>query len=264
MSDSQRIFVEAIKKYCASREIAVDVRCDGWLIVMQRGSKRHLAFGYDVGLNSAIALRLANDKCATADMLALSGIACLPHHYFISPVLEKHSSRAESGRRMRDTLATYPDGVVVKPNEGTSGRSVVRVKDEADLQQAAVEIFSAHPSLAISPYVAIEDEIRVVVLDDVALAVYSKRRAGDWRHNLDFGARPVLVAHGEARAASVALAIEAAKAIGIRFASIDIIRAGGQWQVLEINAGVMMETLGKSHPELVHATYAAALDKVFG
>jgi hypothetical protein len=33
--------------------------------------------------------------------------------------------------------------------------------------------------------------------------------------------------------------------------------------VLEINSGVMMEVLGKHHPELVYATYAAALDKVF-
>ena len=33
--------------------------------------------------------------------------------------------------------------------------------------------------------------------------------------------------------------------------------------MLEINSGVMMEALGKLHPELVHAAYDAALDKVF-
>ena len=59
------------------------------------------------------------------------------------------------------------------------------------------------------------------------------------------------------------IAIEAAQAIGIRFASVDVVRVGGEWKVLEINSGVMMEALGKLHPELVHATYNAALDKVF-
>ncbi len=59
------------------------------------------------------------------------------------------------------------------------------------------------------------------------------------------------------------MAANAARAIGIRFASIDIVRVGGEWKVLEINSGVMMETLGRHHPELVHAAYAAALDKLF-
>ena len=57
---------------------------------------------------------------------------------------------------------------------------------------------------------------------------------------------------------------QAAKAIGIRFASFDVLRVGGTYQILEINSGVMMEALGKLHPELVEAAYSAALDKVFG
>jgi hypothetical protein len=42
-----------------------------------------------------------------------------------------------------------------------------------------------------------------------------------------------------------------------------VVRVGEEWKVLEINSGVMMEALGRLHPELVHATYNAALDKVF-
>ena len=263
MPSSQRIFVDAIRSYCAAHDIDVDIRSDGWLIVMQRGSKRHVAFGYDIGLNSAIALRLADDKSATAEMLALSGIACVPHHLFLSPALGKHPSPSQERERMRAMLAKYPDGIVVKPNEGTSGRSVFRVMDEAGLEQAAREIFSAHLSLAISPYVEIEEEIRVILLDDVARAVYSKQRVDDWRHNLDFGARPILLEEGVGREASVAIAIRAANAIGIRFASIDVVRVGGAWHVLEINSGVMMEALGKFYPDVVYGIYAAALDTVF-
>ena len=118
--------------------------------------------------------------------------------------------------------------------------------------------------LVISPYLAIEDEVRVVQLGDVPLVVYSKRRGRDWRHNLDAGAKPVLLEDGAARAVCVKLAIDAARAIGIVFASIDLVRVDGTWRVLEINSGVMMEALGKLHPELVQATYDAALDRVFG
>ena len=94
--------------------------------------------------------------------------------------------------------------LVVKPNEGTSGRSVFRVTSEAELDYAASEIFSSHLSLAISPYVEIEEEVRVILLDDVPHAVYRKQRGSDWRHNLDFGARPILLERGEAHDASVA------------------------------------------------------------
>ncbi|HYZ48007.1 MAG TPA: hypothetical protein VE567_03850, partial [Sphingomonas sp.] len=161
-------------------------------------------------------------------------------------------------------------------------------------------------------YVEIEDEVRVVLVDDFPVVVYSKERpfvVGDgrqsllelalaatpaaqrsgvlsgmvadldradldavvpagnrrilsWRHNLDSGARPVLLDQGETRAACVRLAVDAAKAIGIRFGSIDVVRVGGAWQILEINAGVKMEALSRSHPELAYAAYEAALDKV--
>ena len=166
-------------------------------------------------------------------------------------------------KRCAILLRQHPQGVVVKPNEGTSGRLVFKVTSEAELDDAAREIFASHLSLAISPYVEIAEEVRVVLIDDAPLAVYAKQRGADWRHNLDLGARPVLLPPGAARDACVALAIRAAQAIGIRFASVDIVRVADEWKVLEINSGVMMETLGRHHPELVHAAYTAALDKLF-
>jgi len=263
MGDDQRIFVDAIRQYCRTHGIACEVRSQGWLIVMERGGRRRFAFGYDVGLNSAIAQRIANDKSATSEVLAFSGIACIPHTMFLSPKLGKHAAPERSRDEMLGLLQKPPDGVVLKPNEGTSGRSVFRATNASELNRAASEIFSSHLSLAVSPYVEIAEEVRVIVLDDAPRVVYRKQRGSDWRHNLEFGAQPILLEQGEAYSACVALAIKAAKAIGIRFASIDIVRVQTDWRVLEINSGVMMEALGKVHPELVHATYLAALDKVF-
>ena len=264
LASSERVFVQAIRRYCAAHDIAVDVRPGGWLIAMRRGDQRHFAFGYDIGLNSAIAHRLANDKSATAEALMLEGVPCIPHHLFLNPKLGKHVVGPAWRDAMLELLAGHPQGVVVKPNEGTSGRAVFKVTTEAELDHAASEVFAMSTGLVISPYVAIEDEVRVVLLDDAPLIVYSKQRGMDWRHNLDAGAKPVLLENGEVRTACVQLAIAAARAIGITFASIDVVRVDGTWRVLEINSGVMMEALAKLHPELVQATYDAALDRVFG
>ncbi|QOZ72794.1 ATP-grasp domain-containing protein [Bradyrhizobium arachidis] len=264
MASGERIFVQAIRRYCADHGIAVDVRSGGWLIAMRRGEMRRFAFGYDIGLNSAIAHRLANDKSATAEALTLAGVPSIPHHLFLNPKLGKTIVGATWREEMLGLLRDHPQGVVVKPNEGTSGRSVFKVTSETELDHAAGEVFSMSAGLVISPYVAIEDEVRVILLGDVPRIVYSKQRGADWRHNLDAGAKPVLLEDGEVRAACVKLAIDAASAIGITFASIDVVRDDGAWRVLEINSGVMMEALGKLHPELVQATYDAALDRVFG
>jgi glutathione synthase/RimK-type ligase-like ATP-grasp enzyme len=313
MASSQRMFVEAIRKYCAAHGITVEVRSDGWLMVMQRGPQRRLALGYDLGLNNAVAHRIANDKAATSEVLRLSGLACVPHVLFLNPRLHTHLPPAGSWDPMLALLAEHRAGIVVKPNEGTSGRFVFLVTSRPRLEQAVQRIFESHASLSISPYLDIAQEIRVVLLDETPLVVYSKNRpsvigdgersllelaiaatsaerraailrgmtddpgrdqldaivpAGErrmlnWRHNLDSGSQPVLLQSGEIRDTCVALAIKAASTIGIRFASVDVVQVDGRWLVLEINSGVMMESLGRLHPELVTAAYEAALDRVF-
>ncbi|MDE5442733.1 RimK-like protein [Bradyrhizobium sp. CSA207] len=308
MASGERIFVQAIRHYCGRHGIAVDLRSGGWLVAMRRGKTRHFAFGYDIGLNSAIAHRLANDKSATAEVLALENVPCIPHHLFLNPSLGAHVAGASWHEAMLDLLAQNPQGVVVKPNEGTSGRAVFKATTRDELDRAVREVFSSSLGLVIAPYVEIEEEVRVILLDGKPMIVYRKQRSsvlGDgvrkltelaaaagqdkqlreldarevnaivpkgerrilnWRHNLDAGAQPVLMEgdeRGEAYAACANLAIDAANAIGIVFASIDVVRVDGAWKVLEINSGVMMEALGKLHPELVQATYDAALDRLF-
>lgn len=309
MSSQPRILVEAVRRYCAERRIALDIRADGWLLVLGHPARRHLIFGYDFGLNSAVAHRIASDKAATAEVLMLSGIAAVPHVFVMAP--ELNGQQEPPWAAMLELLETHPAGLVVKPNEGTSGRFVVRVSSRLELERAVSTIFASNANVAISPFLDIEEEVRVVLLDDRPLVVYAKDRpavTGDgkralrelvtaavlpparqatvlrrldaaaldtivpvgemhlleWRHNLDFGASPVLLESGAARDDCVALAVAAARAIGLRFASVDIVRANGRWQVLEVNSGVVMEALGRTHPDQAHAAYGAALDELLG
>ena len=123
---SSRIFVAAILRYCRARGIQCEVKSQGWLVVMRRGGERRFAFGYDVGLNSAMSHRIANDKAATSEVLDYSGVTCVPHILFLSPKLGKHLPPDESGDAMLGLLRQHDRGLVVKPNEGTSGRFVFR------------------------------------------------------------------------------------------------------------------------------------------
>jgi glutathione synthase/RimK-type ligase-like ATP-grasp enzyme len=312
MMNRHRLLVDVVTRYCATRGIALDIRAEGWLLLLGQPPRRQLILGYDFGLNNAVAHRVANDKAATSEILALSDVACVPHSYVMAPISGGAGEPAPepAWAAMFELLQIHPDGLVVKPNEGTSGRSVTHVRDRGALTAAVNAILTGSTDVALSPFLAIEDEVRVVLLDGTALIVYRKLRptlTGDgvhslrelarmatapklhtpslaeldaadldavlpqgqqrllsWRHNLEFGARPELLESGDVRDSCVRLAAAAAQAIGIRFASVDVVRADGRWQVLEINSGVMMETLGKSYPEQVDAAYGAALDRLFG
>ncbi|CCE03088.1 hypothetical protein [Bradyrhizobium sp. STM 3809] len=302
----------AVTRYCAERGILLDVREDGWLLVLQDTTRRHLIFGYDLGLNSAVAHRIACDKAATAALLAAAGVPAVPHAFVLAPALT--GAREPAWASILERLETHPDGLVVKPNEGTSGRGVTRVTTPAELKDALARILDTGASAAIAPLLEIADEVRVILLDDVPLIAYRKQRpvvTGDgvrslgeiaaafepvhlraallrrladefdapaldaivpqgeqrllsWRHNLEFGARPMLLADGPLRETCIALARDAARVIDIRYASVDVVLVEGQWRVLEINSGVKMEALGRHAPVLVEQACFAALDKIFG
>ncbi|CAL74619.1 Conserved hypothetical protein; putative glutathione synthetase ATP-binding domain-like [Bradyrhizobium sp. ORS 278] len=312
MINHPRHQLAAVTRYCAERGIRLDVRDDGWLLVLEDATRRHLIFGYDFGLNSAVAHRIACDKAATAGLLTAAGVPAVPHAFLLAPALT--GSRDPDWTPILNMLEAHPAGLVVKPNEGTSGRGVTPVTSSADLKDAINRIFDAGASVAIAPLMEIADEVRVILLDDIPLIVYRKQRpavTGDgvhslrelaiasepselhdqllrrlrdefseplldaivprgeqrllsWRHNLELGARPMLLADGRVRETCSALAREAAGAINIRYASVDVVLTDGRWQVLEINSGVKMETLGRHAPELVEAACFAALDKIFG
>ncbi|MGC2779379.1 MAG: RimK-like protein, partial [Bradyrhizobium sp.] len=185
MINHPHLQLAAISRYCSERGIALDVREDGWLLVLHHPARRHLIFGYDLGLNGAVAHRLACDKAATATLLMASGVPAIPHAFFLAPV---PTSRTEPPwTPMLELLEAHPRGVVVKPNEGTSGRSVTRVATRDELKRAAGAIFDIGANVTISPFVEIEDEVRVVQLDEAPLIVYRKQRpsvTGDGEQSL--------------------------------------------------------------------------------
>jgi glutathione synthase/RimK-type ligase-like ATP-grasp enzyme len=176
MLNSQRTFVQTVKKYCAAHGIGLEVRSQGWLLVMQRGAQRRFAFGYDLGLNSAVTHRIANDKAATSEVLELSAVPCVPHSVFLNPKLSAYVPPQGSWEAMLALLNDNSAGLVVKPNEGTGGEQVFRVRTRPELELAVSDIFLSNRALAVSPYVRITDEVRVVLVDDLPVVVYSKQR----------------------------------------------------------------------------------------
>ena len=88
----------------------------------------------------------------------------------------------------------------------------------------------------------------------------------NWKHNLGQGASALTLSIPDLEEELVSLVKKTAKALGIRFASIDMIKTETGWKVLEVNAGVMMEhfaSSGENQYITAKAIYRDAILKMF-
>ncbi|MEU7789709.1 hypothetical protein [Amycolatopsis sp. NPDC049159] len=216
-----------------------------WVLEMRFKTNRKFVIGYTFPLNDAASAMLAEDKVATACVLAESGVPCVPH-VLIRPGpegLERVFTRYEPGQEVEDS--------VLKPNDGCGGHDVYRVRTADELEAALGTLSGKYRALALSPYIAIQDEYRTVFLDGELLLAYSKERASDhtgngsgtleWRHNLGLGAAPRLCTGKPELDRLTDLGSRAMNALGLRFATVDIVTDGERDLVLEINGGVALE-----------------------
>lgn len=287
-----------------------------WILRLEKGAQARHIFGYNFEINSASAHMLAADKAATSDLLAHADVPRVEHKLFLHPKLAGYVSSAGNWESMQAYAKEHSYPLVVKPNEGTGGRGLYMVENALELEQSVHSLFKKQRGICLSPFLEIEQEFRVILLDEEALLIYAKKRpriigdgratvlelieglhqseqlsqsqlsriiddhAGDltqvldkgdelllgWKHNLGAGAQPLLV-EDEALAAELGqLAQRARQTINIRFASIDIIRVAGEYSVLEINSGVMLEHFTHYFPDQrarVKEIYAAAVAKMF-
>ena len=85
--------------------------------------------------------------------------------------------------------------------------------------------------------------------DSAAVPAIGEEIVLNWKHNLGQGSVPRILqpadpAYGEI----TALALRGTRALNIALASVDIILTETGWKILEINSGIMTESLIKAHP----------------
>lgn len=309
MKNSQRLLLDSVVRYAAARGLGLERLSHDWILRLTKPGRSHVVFGYDLGANSSTAHRVANDKSATFEVLSAAGVDAVEHCVFLHPRFLDFVAGDGNWTGLLATFERLGRDVVVKDNEGTGGLEVYRARSLKELEQRVHALMLVSRSVALSPFLPIEVEMRMVMLGAECLLAYRKQRphvVGDgrstlaelmarspgaaaagfdnpdvgsgeipaegrvvplqWRHNLGLGARPVAVEPGDAaQAAPLDLARRAMAAIGLRFASIDLVVCAGRWQVLEANSGVMLEVAGRAERGGSHradAIYHRVLDEV--
>ncbi|GHU32783.1 hypothetical protein FACS1894166_06810 [Bacilli bacterium] len=69
---------------------------------------------------------------------------------------------------------------MVKPNNGTGGDCVFKVSTISELNDAVKKVFARFDAMAISPFMEVEQEYRLIVLDgEIELAYLKKRKCNE-------------------------------------------------------------------------------------
>lgn len=218
----------------------------GWVLKVGNA----LIDGYHFPLNPAGADRLCDDKAATYEVLSANGIAAVRHD-FLTKEMPLPAWVKFDGKE-----------VVVKPNDGTGGVDVERIASKTELEKRLQKLFVKFDRLSLSPFISIKTEYRAIILAGQVEIFYAKhlQNAEDWKFNLGQGATPELLGMPEKLKT---LACQTSEALGIHFASIDIIETSEeQYQILEVNSGVMVENfskISKKHYEQAKALYQKAI-----
>ena len=147
------------------------------------------------------------------------------------------------------------------------GNDVYLCKNIYEYSKNLKKIFKNKASASICPFYEIDTEYRVICLDEKCKLIYGKKSSNDnWKHNLSQGATAIEVNDEELKSKLKEIAIKAMHEIGLRFASVDIIKLkSGELLIIEVNSGVTINKYTNfisNGREIAKEIYGEAIEKM--
>jgi glutathione synthase/RimK-type ligase-like ATP-grasp enzyme len=255
-------FVALIEDVCRERGVTLTWLSDHWVGVLERAGKTRLFQAYTFPINSASAVGIMRDKVSTYALLNHYNIPAAPHYLLRLP------DNRDTSRVIAEAQTIAPLPVVLKPNSGeSSGRDVFKATTIKELEEVIKDLATRRQTIALSPFLEISAEYRVILLDDKPKLVFEKKRTGnEWRHNLKHGGKPVLVTDEKLNKTLVSLATKALNTLQGRLAAVDIIDTPDGYKVMEINSGIALSLFSESSPknyQVAKALYSDIVEVTF-
>lgn len=196
---------------------------------------RHMETMGMYALNESIAISRSRDKFRSLQLLARKGLPMPLTSFAQSPDDTEDLIRMVGGAPL-----------VIKLLEGTQGKGVIL----ADSHQSAVSIINAFKEMSANILVQefIEEsrgtDIRCFVIGDkVVAAIKRQAKEGEFRANVHQGGKATKVVLSPQERA---IAVGAAKTMGLKVAGVDLIRSNHGPLVLEINSSPGLEGIEKA------------------
>lgn len=169
----ERIFPQLIREVCAEAGWKLDAFSQDWILQISDNEKILHIYGYKWGLNNGAAQIVADDKSATAQLLAHYGVNHIPHRLIFHSSYQ-NTRNIEDDAKLDFILECQEFPLVIKPKNGSIGNHVYKAFSQDEAKKYIYKLFSFHQDVVISPFVFSELEYRCIVLNDEVLLTHSK------------------------------------------------------------------------------------------
>ena len=194
MKNSDRFLLQELRAFARENGLQLEEYCHHWAhkLTNPKTGKSSFVFGYDLGLNSSAVAQICRDKVATSEILCAAGIPVVPHRLIIQPNRLSYAPSANVTEVLEKVFDESEGQIVVKPNEGTGGNDVYRLQSIAQAVPVIQRLHAMDKAAAVCPYIEVEREWRVYVLNGEAKIVLRKVARtiqGDGVHDVETLAR---------------------------------------------------------------------------
>lgn len=201
-------------------------------------------------LNTSAAVTQSRDKLFSLQLLLKNGVS-IPTSGFANSPMDTND--------LIDMVGGAP--LIVKLLEGTQGRGVVL----AETKKAAESVINAfktlNANLLVQEFIKEADgkDLRCFVIDGKVVASIQRSAApGEFRANIHQGGSASIV---KITPQEKALAIKAAKTLGLKVAGVDIIRSQNGPLLLEVNSSPGLEGIESATGKDIAGMMIAAIEK---
>lgn len=258
-----------VSEICEENGINCTLLSKGWIIKLEKENKLGYLVGPRFSINSNTAAAIASDKYATYEVLKNVNLPIIEHKMIFNP---KYREGCLSDLNSKFEIENYLNSqdnkkVVVKANRGSSGTSVYLCDNIIDIEKVKSKIFEDKESLSICPFYDIDVEYRVVCFDSEVKLIYGKKSSKDnFKCNLSQGASVIEVNDEFLIKELGKIAITATRELGLRFASVDIIKLiSGKLLILEVNSAVTINKYSAFVPdgrEIAKKIYGEVIERM--
>ena len=254
---------------CQDEGVKLRFLSRNWVKHLEKNGQVHFITGYKFDLNPHALGEIIDDKYALFSVLKDAEVPIIEHAIVYRPDTNRSFAQGcNTIDYVRNYWLAHGGDIVIKPNNGTGGRRIVRVRAEEELALALMKALGQSYSGSMCPFYKIRHEYRAVTLDNEVRLSYMKTLPDEisWKFNLQQGSKSEDIP-AEKLPKVTTLAKQTSEAIGLRFGSVDIIETeAGDFMVMEVNSGVMVSKFLKQHPDRypeIRAMFRDAIRKMF-
>ncbi len=287
-----------LKEICLEKDIKLEFLSYNYIAKLTKNNKIKFVIGSCFGNNSSSSTKLATDKCCTYEILKSYNIPVVEHNFINSPntnleftskynydVVIKpnkgmeginviHVNSLEDIKMNTKKLIKYEKALTICP--------FYNIKNEYRtfyLDGECLLTYDKERPVVIGDGI---NNVRKLIKDNYFKYVNMKEMTKEqlenipkkneevlvsWKHNLCYGSKPKIIEDINKLNQIHNIVKNAGQAIGITFATIDVIELfNGDLMVLEINAGVTMTKFVEYEEyghKLAKEIYSKAIDKLF-